>query len=94
MPPPEARIDDICARLVAVGLTPERTDDGDHTQIEARVPSGFPAGSWRELLAVLETADRFGFADSTSRGRQLWAVVRTDPGAARHVTPRRERPEP
>lgn len=85
MPPPEARIDDICARLVAVGLTPERADDGDHTQIEARVPSDFPAGSWRELLAVLETADRFGFADSTSRGRQLWAVVRTDPGAARHA---------
>lgn len=85
MPPPEARIADICARLAAVGLTPERTDEGDCAQIEARVPSDFPAGSWRELLAVLETADRFGLADSTSRGRQLWAVVRTDPDAAGHA---------
>lgn len=83
MPPPEARIADICARLFAVGLTPERTDNGDCTRIEARVPSAFPAGSWPELLAVLETADRFGLADSTSRGRQLWAAVRTDPGPAR-----------
>lgn len=94
MPPPEARIADICARLAAVGLTPERTDHGDRTRIEARVPSDFPAGSWPELLAVLETADRFGFADSTSRGRQLWAVVRTDPPEASHASGGQDRPEP
>lgn len=92
MPRPEARIADICARLAAVGLTPERTDRGGRARIEAPVPPDFPAGRWPELLAVLETADRFGFADSTSRGRHLWAVVRTDPD--RRVTPRRESPEP
>ncbi|WP_435125277.1 hypothetical protein [Actinacidiphila sp. bgisy144] len=87
MPPSEARIVDICTRLTAVGLRPERTDDGDGARIEALVPADFPMGSWPELLAVLETADRFGFADSTSRGRQLGAVVRTAPGPARHASP-------
>lgn len=94
MPPLEARIADIFARLAAVGLTPVRTDEDDRTQIDACVPSDFPSGSWPELLAVLETADRFGLADSTSRGRLLWAVVWTHPPETSHASSGQDRPEP
>jgi hypothetical protein len=76
VPPPEARIADISARLAALGLAPELKEHRDHTSIEARVPSTFPADAWPEVLALLETADSFGLADSAAHGRELWAVIR------------------
>lgn len=84
MPPREARIADISARLTAVGLAPELKEYADRTSVEARVPNDFPAEAWPAVLAVLESADRFGFADSAARGRSLWAVIRKSaPGAPR-----------
>ena len=93
MPSPEARIADIFARLVAVGLAPELKEHRDHTSIEARVPSAFPAEGWPEVMALLETADEFGLADGAARGRELWAVIRkgapvaTDAADGTHVQP-------
>ncbi|MFC4034055.1 hypothetical protein ACFO3J_21625 [Streptomyces polygonati] len=82
MPLRDARIADISARLTAVGLAPELKEYANRTSIEARVPDSFPAESWPEVLAVLETADGFGLADSAARGRSLWATIRKSAPAA------------
>lgn len=78
MPPPDARIAEITARLAAAGLKPRRTEHSGHTTVEAAVPPSFPDESWPEVLAVLETADRFGL-NSATHGRTLWAVIRSVP---------------
>lgn len=79
MPPPEARIATITARLAAVGLRPQRKDHADRTVIEAAVPPSFPDAAWPDVLAALESADAFGLIDSAARGRSLWAAVHTSP---------------
>jgi hypothetical protein len=79
VPPPEARIADIRAGLAATGLTPLRKDEVDEVRIEADVPPDFPPEAWRAVLAVLESADRFGLSDGTARGRTVWALVRRSP---------------
>ena len=79
MLPPDARIARIAERLAAVGLTPERKEYADRTVVKARVPNAFPDTAWPEVLAVLETADAFGFTEGTARGRSLWAAVRKGP---------------
>jgi hypothetical protein len=76
VPPREARIAHITARLAAAGLRPVRKEHDDHTSIEAPVPASFPDSAWPGVLAVLETADWFGLADNTARGRVLWAAIR------------------
>jgi hypothetical protein len=77
VPPPEARIADITARLAAAGLRPERKQHDGHTTVEAIVPASFPDESWPGVLAALESADWFGLTDNTARGRVLWAAIRT-----------------
>lgn len=86
MPVPEARIVEITARLSALGLRPERKDHVHHTTIQAALPASFPDAAWPDVLAVLESADFFGLADSTARGRFLWAAVRHSPRAAADAT--------
>jgi hypothetical protein len=54
----------------------------DRTSIEARLPDTFPDESWPEVLTLLETADWFGLAGSTTRGRSLWAAIRKSAPAA------------
>ncbi|WP_405583923.1 hypothetical protein [Streptomyces sp. NBC_01190] len=75
MSPRDARIAALSARLAATGLVPELKEYADRTSIEAEVPTPFPDASWPAVLAVLEAADTFGFADNSTRGRSLWAVV-------------------
>lgn len=77
MLPPDARIVRIAERLAALGLVPEREEYADRTVVRARVPDSLPAAAWPDVLAALETADTFGFADGTARGRSLWAAVTT-----------------
>ena len=76
MSPPQARTADIFARLTAAGLSPEVTEAADHTRIEAKVPTPFPAEAWPQVVAALEKADWFGLAHSSERGGSLWAAVR------------------
>ncbi|WP_326811185.1 hypothetical protein OIE62_20655 [Streptomyces scopuliridis] len=52
------------------------TDHDDHTRIEMEVADSVSAGSWQELLAVLEAADWFGLAVSSAGGRLAWAAIR------------------
>ena len=78
MPPPDARIVRIADCLAALGLVPEREEYADRTVVRARVPDSLPASAWPDVLAVLETADGFGFADGAACGRSLWAAVSTE----------------
>ncbi|MFI1091844.1 hypothetical protein [Streptomyces sp. NPDC020917] len=74
VPPPESRIAEVATGLTAVGLRPKRVEDRGHTSLEAAVPRTFPDASWPRLLALLGKADWFGLADSSARGRSLWAA--------------------
>lgn len=74
MPPRDARIADLFARLTAAGLAPERKEYADRTLIAAQVPNSFPETTWSEVLAVLETADSFGSTDRGETGQYLWAA--------------------
>ncbi|WUH92322.1 hypothetical protein OG900_20905 [Streptomyces sp. NBC_00433] len=76
MPPRDARIADLFARLTAAGLAPEQKEYADRTLIGARVADDFPAEAWPEVLAALETADSFGSADRAGGDRHLWAAFR------------------
>lgn len=78
MPPPDPCLAHIAASLAALGLVPKIKEYADRTAVEALVPGSFPAGSWPQVLALLQTADSFGFAESASRGRTLWAAVHKD----------------
>lgn len=65
----------MAARLSAAGFTPSVTHHHDYTYVESEVPDSTSAKSWRELLAVLETAEWFGLVDSSVSGRTVWAAV-------------------
>jgi hypothetical protein len=73
--PRDARIADLLARLTAAGLAPERKEYADRTVVEAQI-ADFPAETWSEVLAVLETADSFGSTDRGDAGQYLWAAFR------------------
>lgn len=77
MPASEVSAEDIAARLSAVGLTPRVEQHAQHTSIEAEVSESLSAESWRELLAVVAEADRFGLFANSLNGRTLWAAVHT-----------------
>lgn len=76
MPPRDARIADLIARLIAAGLAPVRKEYADRTLVSARVSGAFPSDAWSEVLAVLETADSFGSTDRAGGVRHLWAAFR------------------
>ncbi|PVE13899.1 hypothetical protein Y717_03900 [Streptomyces scopuliridis RB72] len=73
---PQGRADQLATRLSAAGFSPRVTDHDDHTRIEMEVADSVSAGSWQELLAVLEAADRFGLDVSSAGGRLAWAAIR------------------
>ena len=77
MPASEARAEDIAARLSAVGLSPRVERHAFSFAIEVEVPESLPAESWREALAAVAEADRFGLLANSVNGRTLWAAVRT-----------------
>ncbi|WP_406839090.1 hypothetical protein ACICHK_28545 [Streptomyces sp. AHU1] len=66
----------IAARLSALGLPARVEEHRRHTSVEAEVPDGLSAESWREVLDVVAEADRFGLLATSLNGRTLWAVVR------------------
>ncbi|MGW0967207.1 hypothetical protein [Streptomyces sp. NPDC002516] len=66
----------IAARLSALGLPTRVEEHRRHSSVEAEVPDGLAAASWREVLAVVAEADRFGLLATSLNGRTLWAVVR------------------
>ncbi|MFE7772612.1 hypothetical protein ACFU5O_01665 [Streptomyces sp. NPDC057445] len=76
MPAPEVSAEAFAARLSAVGLSTRVQEHTRHTSIEAEVPDSLPAETWREVLAVVAKADRFGLLATSLGGRTLWAVVR------------------
>ncbi|MGW5418954.1 hypothetical protein [Streptomyces sp. NPDC003943] len=76
MPAPEVSAEAIAARLTAIGLTTRTQEHARHTSIEVEVPENLPAETWREVLEVMATADRFGLLATSLGGRTLWAVVR------------------
>lgn len=78
MPTYQERADHLAACLSAVGLTPHVTEDHEGTYIEAELPHSVSTETWREVLAVLETGDRFGLALTSAGGRTLWAAVARD----------------
>ncbi|WP_328447568.1 hypothetical protein OG780_12380 [Streptomyces sp. NBC_00386] len=76
MPASEVSAAAIAARLSALGLPTRVEEHRRHTSVEAEVPDGLPAESWREVLDVVAEADRFGLLATSLNGRTLWAVVR------------------
>ena len=66
----------IAARLSAIGLPTRVEEHARYTSVEAEVPEGLSAESWREVLDVVAGADRFGLHATSLNGRTLWAVVR------------------
>lgn len=79
MSSPEARVNNIAARLAAIGLTPRVTDHDTHTSIETEVPDQVPTDSWREFLAALAAADWWGISIGSRSGRLAWAAVNKEP---------------
>ncbi|WP_411071645.1 hypothetical protein [Streptomyces sp. cmx-4-25] len=75
MPAPEVSAEALAARLSAIGLTTRVLDHTRHTSIEAEVPDSLPAKTWREVLEVVGSADRFGLLATSLGGRTLWAAV-------------------
>ncbi|MFD5516914.1 hypothetical protein [Streptomyces sp. NPDC127066] len=65
----------IAARLSSLGLPTRVEEHRRHTSVEAEVPDGLSAASWREVLDVVAEADRFGLLATSLNGRTLWAVV-------------------
>lgn len=61
--------------MSAVGLTTRVEEHPRHTSIEAEVSESLPAETWREVLEVVATADRFGLLATSLGGRTLWAAV-------------------
>ncbi|MCF3102932.1 hypothetical protein IPZ58_15225 [Streptomyces roseoverticillatus] len=82
MPTHDARVQDIAARLHAVGFTPRVTDHDTHTHIETEVPERVTAESWQELLAALAAADWSGMTTGNKSGRSAWAGVNKETPAA------------
>jgi hypothetical protein len=75
----------MAARLSDMGLTPVVTHHDVFTCIEAHVPQSISPELWRELLAVLATADCFGLVDNSEYGRSVWAGVNKKTPAAVHA---------
>ncbi|MFE7584361.1 hypothetical protein ACFU5Y_22705 [Streptomyces gardneri] len=75
MPAPEVSAEALAARLSAIGLTTRVLEHTRHTSIEAEVPDSLPAETWREVLEVVGSADRFGLLATSLGGRTLWAAV-------------------
>jgi hypothetical protein len=71
----------MAARLSAAGLTPRVMDHHDHICIETEAPdrsaaaASASAASWQALLAVLETAGRFGLVVTSTGGQTVWAAI-------------------
>lgn len=74
MPARNARAERMAARLSAAGFTSRVTHRNDRICIEVEVQESVTAESWRELLAVLDTADRFGLVVDES-GCTAWADI-------------------
>ncbi|MFJ4860124.1 hypothetical protein [Streptomyces sp. NPDC088748] len=75
MPALDSRVEDLAARLSALGLATRVELHTTYTSIEAEVPEALSAESWREVLEVVAEADRFGLFASSLTGRTLWAAV-------------------
>ncbi|MEU7291749.1 hypothetical protein AB0A76_00870 [Streptomyces exfoliatus] len=82
---PEERVDRMAARLSALGLTPITTHHDECTRIKVYAPQTVSPELWRELMAVLATADCFGLDDSSVDGRSVWAGVSWKTPAAVHA---------
>ncbi|MCD9590858.1 hypothetical protein [Streptomyces sp. 8ZJF_21] len=65
----------IAARLSAVGLPARVKEQARFTSVEAEVPESLSAESWKEVLAVVAEADRFGLLATSLNGRTLWAAI-------------------
>ncbi|WP_432252253.1 hypothetical protein [Streptomyces sp. HNM1019] len=65
----------IAARLSAVGLLARVEEQARFTSVEAEVPESLSAESWKEVLAALAEADRFGLLVTCQNGRTLWAAI-------------------
>ncbi|MET8407391.1 hypothetical protein ABZV34_04655 [Streptomyces sp. NPDC005195] len=76
MPDSEVSAAAMAARLSILGLPTRVEEHRRHTSVEAEVPDGLSAESWREVLGVVAEADRFGLLATSLNGRTLWAVVR------------------
>lgn len=74
MPLPASRAEVIAARLSAAGFEPRVKHFPRFLRVEIDPPSSASAATWRDLLAVLETADRFGLK-SNARGCTAWALI-------------------
>lgn len=83
MPTRNARTEHMAARLSAAGFTPRVTYRNDHAHIETEVPNPVSTESWRELLAVMETADWFGLVVKES-GSTAWAAINRETPATEH----------
>lgn len=66
------------AGLAALGLDPQVTDHREHTNVETEVSDSTVAESWKTVLALLESADRFGLVSSAGRSLIVWAAVRKE----------------
>ncbi|WP_326785230.1 hypothetical protein [Streptomyces sp. NBC_00151] len=75
MPASEVSAAAIAARLSTLGLPTRVEEHRHHTSVEAGVPDGLSAESWREVLDVVAEADRFGLLATSLNDRTLWAVV-------------------
>ncbi|AQA12798.1 hypothetical protein [Streptomyces malaysiensis] len=65
----------IAARLSAVGLPTRVEEHARFTSVEAEVPESLSAEAWKEVLAALAEADRFGLLATCRNGRTLWATI-------------------
>ncbi|WP_064458248.1 hypothetical protein [Streptomyces hygroscopicus] len=65
----------IAARLSAVGLPTRVEEHAGFTSVEAEVSESLSAESWKEVLAALAEADRFGLLATSLNGRTLWAAI-------------------
>lgn len=78
MPSPLSRVDRLVKRLEVAGFAPRVMRHRDRLRIETELPGEVSAASWRELLAALATADRFGLVQGADRSRTAWADIHRD----------------
>ncbi|KOV51611.1 hypothetical protein ADL00_40280 [Streptomyces sp. AS58] len=58
-----------------LGLPTRLEEHARFTSVEAEVPESLSADAWREVLALVAEADRFGLLATSLNSRTLWAVV-------------------
>ncbi|AWW43131.1 MULTISPECIES: hypothetical protein [Streptomyces] len=75
MPASGVRAAAIAARLSDLGLPTRLEEHARFTSVEAEVPESLSADAWREVLALVAEADRFGLLATSLNSRTLWAVV-------------------